>query len=243
MYKNISQILSPKHLYNICNYSWPSLAIISFCLTIFTLFYLFLTTPIDLQQGIVAKLMYIHVPSAILSMAIFASLGILGACFIIFRLKVAIMIFRAILPIGMLLTFLVLFTGSIWGKPTWGTWWIWDARLTSELILCFLYFSIYTYDQVLGKKTNTPWVISVLAVIGTIDLPIIHYSVQWWHTLHQGPSILAFKKPSIAWTMLWPMLLMLLAIACSTLSLAMLRCKRIILTSERNSKWVQQLEK
>lgn len=238
---NPAQLISPKHLYNICHKSWLPLACFSSSLCLICLYILFTNTPIDFQQGIVAKLMYIHVPSAILSMAIFASLGILGASYIIFRLKAAIIIFRAILPIGMMLTALVLITGSIWGKPTWGTWWIWDARLTSELILGFLYFAIYLYDTVLAKQANTAWVISVIAVIGTIDLPIIHYSVQWWHTLHQGPSILALKKPTIAWPMLWPLLLMLLAITTSTIALAMLRCKRLIIKSEQQTKWVQAL--
>lgn len=235
--------LSPQNLYNFCNRYWAATAIISFLVIAGNLFWIFSQVPIDFQQGVVAKIMYIHVPSAVLSMGLFAAMGVLGTIFLIYKIKVAPMIMRAIIPVGLLITILVLLTGSIWGKPTWGTWWIWDARLTSELILAFLYFAIYIYDQAMPNHQNTDNVLSVIAIIGSIDLPIIHYSVQWWHTLHQGPSILALKAPSIAWPMLWPLLIMIVAIGCANLALIMLRCKIIIITQEAKARWVRDLPK
>lgn len=242
MHARIVKLLSAKHCYDFCAKLWFQLNIFSMVLVSITVAWIFTHVPADAQQGEVAKLMYIHVPSAVLSLGLFAVLGIMGITYLVFRVKVAIMLMRAILPIGLMLTTLVLITGAIWGKPTWGTYWIWDARLTSELILAFLYFALYTFDQAMLNQPNTPWILSILAIIGLIDLPIIHYSVTWWHTLHQGPSILAIQKPTIAWPMLWPLILMLIGLVSATSAIIMLRCMVIIRNSEKNTKWVNELE-
>lgn len=232
------KFLSAKHLYHFCESNWRNFAILSLLILLFTTFWIFAKVPADFQQGEVAKIMYIHVPSAILSLALFLTLGLLGCLYIIFRIKVTTAVMRAITPIGLMLTILVLVTGSIWGKPTWGTWWIWDARLTSELILAFLYLVLFTYDRAMQELESTPFVIATLAIIGSLDLPIIHYSVSWWHTLHQGPSILAFQKPTISWPMLWPLYLMIIAISLMTAAIIMLRCLGIIRAQAKDTQWM-----
>ena len=219
-------LLTPKKLAKFCAIIWPKLLGFSLLSLIPTLIWIMTKVPIDFQQGIVAKIMYIHIPSAILSLGLFAVIGIASILFLVYKIKIAPMLIRAILPIGLMSTIIVLVTGSIWGKPTWGTWWIWDARLTSELLLGFIYLMLYTYDKVTNQ--NNSWVVAVLALIGLIDLPIIHYSVTWWHTLHQGPSILALQKPTIAWPMLWPLLLMIINLACLTAAIVLLRCQIIV---------------
>lgn len=216
-------LLVPKNLSKFCLDYWLTLLCSALIIILPTLLWVFIKIPPDFQQGIVAKIMYIHVPSAVLSLGLFAFNGVMAFLYLVFRIKVAIPIIRAILPIGLMCTVIVLITGSIWGKPTWGTWWIWDARLTSELILAFLYLVIYLYDKNMRHLNNTPWVVAVLSTVGTLDLPIIHYSVVWWHTLHQGPSILALQKPTIAWSMLWPLLLMMLGLTCMSAAIIMLR--------------------
>lgn len=165
--------------------------------------------PPDYQQGDAYRIIYIHVPFAMLSLMCYAVMGTLSLIFLIWRIKLADTMAYSLASIGAIMTALALITGAIWGKPMWGAWWVWDARLTSELILLFLYLAyIALYDAI---KTQQPKSIApaVLAVVGLVDLPIIHYSVNWWQTLHQGATIARFGKPALDASMLYPLLMML----------------------------------
>jgi heme exporter protein C len=165
--------------------------------------------PSDYQQGEAFRIIYVHVPSAFLSLMVYMCMAMSAAVFLIWRIKIADMIAQASAPVGALFTFLALITGSIWGKPMWGTWWIWDARLTSELILLFLFFGYMALRDSLPHKTGA-LASSYLAIIGVINIPIIHFSVIWWNTLHQGPTLSRLAKPAIDTSMLYPLLLMIL---------------------------------
>lgn len=165
--------------------------------------------PADYQQGDAFRIIYVHVPSAFLSLMVYTVMALSAAVFLVWRIKVFDIIANASAPVGALFTFLALITGSIWGKPMWGTWWIWDARLTSELILLFLFWGYMALRDALGPKTGA-LASSYLAIIGIINIPIIHFSVSWWNTLHQGPTLSRLARPAMDNSMLYPLLLMIL---------------------------------
>ncbi len=170
--------------------------------------------PADAIQGEGFRIMYIHVPCAFLSLFIYAVMtggAIMG---IAFRMKLAFSVMRHSASMGAAFTFLALLTGSLWGKPMWGTWWLWDARLTSELILLFLYFAIILFQKALGNKRTADRSTAILVLAGSIDLPIIHYSVYWWNTLHQGATLKLFSPSAIDSTMQYPLLAMIAAFLC-----------------------------
>ena len=179
--------------------------------------------PADYQQGDAFRIIYVHVPSAFLSLMVYSCMAMSAAVFLIWRIKVADEIARASAPVGALFTFLALITGSIWGKPMWGTWWIWDARLTSELILLFLFFGFMALRDALPHKIGSI-ASSYLALIGLINIPIIHFSVIWWNTLHQGPTLSRLAMPSMDSRMLYPLLLMILGF---TLYYAFILCVQL----------------
>lgn len=164
--------------------------------------------PIDYQQGDAYRILFVHVPCAALSLGLYVALAVVSVIKLIWRLKLADRIAVAIAPLGAMLTGLALVTGSIWGKPMWGTWWIWDARLTSELVLLFLYWGVIALRQAIPDPERGARAAAILAIIGVIDIPIIHFSVEWWHTLHQGASILHLARPSMPAAMFEPLLLM-----------------------------------
>lgn len=197
--------------------------------------------PADYQQGDSYRIIYIHVPAAIFSMGAYLGMAIMGLIALVWQIKTAEWSIPAIAPVGAALTAIALFTGAIWGKPMWGTWWVWDARLTSELILLFLYVGVmalyYAFeDQRTGAKAA-----AILAIVGVVNLPIIHFSVEWWNTLHQGATITKFERPSIANSMLWPLLISLLGFMLLTMSLVMMRFKNELLRHELHRPWAQQV--
>jgi len=167
--------------------------------------------PADYQQGDGFRIMYVHVPSALTAMMIYFVMAFSGILTLVFRLKIAAICMTCSARIGAWFTFLALVTGSIWGKPMWGTWWIWDARLTSVLILFFLYLGFIALQSVIVNPETRDRAGALIAIVGVINLPIIHYSVIWWNTLHQGPSITRFAAPAIAPEMLYPLLAMIAA--------------------------------
>ena len=164
--------------------------------------------PADYQQGDSFRIIYIHVPSAWMSLFVYVVMAAMGAVALVWRVKLAEIIARASAPLGAWYTFLALATGSIWGKPMWGTWWVWDARLTSELILLFLYLGYIALQSAFDDRRTAARAGAVLVLIGSVNIPIIHYSVEWWNTLHQGPTVSKFDAPSIHIDMLIPLLLM-----------------------------------
>jgi len=175
------------------------------------LYYGLMVSPPDFRQGETVRIMYIHVPSAWLSMGIYSAMTVAALIYLIRRHALAEVFIRSAIPVGLIFTFICLVTGSIWGKPTWGTWWVWDARLTSVLILFFIYAGLYALFSSYHSRDQGNIFGSIMVLAGAINIPIIKYSVEWWNTLHQPPSISSLeriKNPAIAPEMLLPLLLM-----------------------------------
>jgi len=197
--------------------------------------------PADYQQGDSYRIIFVHVPSAWMSLFIYLVMAFCGVVIVVWRMKLAEVILISSAPIGASFTFLTLVTGSLWGKPMWGTWWVWDARLTSELILLFLYLGVIGLHGAIEDKRVASRAVAILAIVGVVNIPIIHYSVEWWNSLHQGPTVTKFDKPSIHWSMLLPLLLMALSFQVYYVVALFQRCRAELLLRERNSKWVQEL--
>lgn len=185
--------------------------------------------PTDIQQQDAYRIMFIHVPAASGGMTIYFGISICAILSLIWRIKLADVILTAYAPLGATLTFIALITGAIWGKPMWGTWWVWDARLTSCLILFLFYLGIIILRYVMNDSESAAKGCALLTIIGAIDLPIVHYSVNWWNTLHQKASILALQKPTIDFSMLWPLLLSMLGLALFIIGISFVKMRTIIL--------------
>ena len=197
--------------------------------------------PADYQQGDSFRIIYIHVPSAWLSMFVYMVMAGAGAVGLIWKVKMGDIVARACAPLGASFTFLALATGSLWGKPMWGTWWVWDARLTSELILLFLYLGYLALQSAIEDRRAAARAGAVLAIVGVVNIPIIHYSVEWWSTLHQGPTVMKFDAPSIATSMLIPLLAMTLAFKTLFAAVLLVRTRCEILEFEQHTTWVREL--
>lgn len=197
--------------------------------------------PADYQQGDGFRIIYVHVPSAFTAMAIYATMAICAVITLVWRVKTAAICMSCSAPIGASITLLALITGSIWGKPMWGTWWIWDARLTSVLILFFLYIGFIALQSVITDQHYRERAGAVIAIVGSINLPIIHYSVIWWNTLHQGPTISQFAKPAIAPAMLYPLLAMIAAFMLFYAIMVILRMRNQILLRDIKTDWVREM--
>lgn len=197
--------------------------------------------PADYVQKDAARIMYVHVPCAILSLSIYTIIGISSLIYLVWKTKLADIMAKVSASFGAMLTFLALVTGSLWGKPMWGTWWVWDARLTSELILFFLYLGYMGLRDAIPDQKVAATLCAVLAVIGLLDIPIIHFSVEWWNTLHQTASISKFAKPSIDPAMLYPLLSVIVAMYMLYLAVTCINIRSEILWRERKAKWVHKL--
>lgn len=241
MFKWLHPLAKPETLYHFCGKLSPWLmASALFTLLLGNIWGLGFT-PTDYQQGDSYRIIHIHVPSAIMSMGAYLAMAIAAFTALVWQIKTAQWAVLAIAPIGAVFTAIALLTGMAWGKPMWGTWWVWDARLTSELILLFLYFGVMALHGAFSDRQTGAKVASLLAVIGSINLPIIHFSVEWWNTLHQGATITKFAKPSIDTSMLWPLLISLLAFKLLLLWLTCVRLRTAILENEQHRPWVKQL--
>jgi len=199
-----------------------------------------LVAPTDAQQGEVYRVIFIHVPAAGMSMCIYFVMACYGAMTLAFNTRLAAMMARALAPTGAMFTFVALWTGAFWGRPTWGTYWVWDARLTSELVLFFLYAGFIALANAFEDPRRGDRAAALLALIGIVNLPIIYFSVQWWNTLHQGSSV-SFKGTSMHVTMLWSMLLMAFSFWMYSAGAALVRCRTLILDRERRTRWVRAL--
>lgn len=197
--------------------------------------------PEDARQGNSYRIIYIHVPSAFLALAGYYLMAIAGCIGLVWRMKLAFWALRAAAPLGAAMTFIALITGSFWGKPTWGTWWEWDARITSMLILFFLYLGVMALANAYQNTDNGNRAASVLALVGTVNIPIIYMSVKWWNTLHQGATLKLTSASTIDPSMLQPLWVMIVGFYClyAVLLLLNLRCE--ILSNERNSRWLVDL--
>jgi heme exporter protein C len=202
----------------------------------------FFVAPTDAQQGEGYRIIFIHVPTAWMSMFLYVVMAFWAAVGLAFRTRLSSMMAQAIAPTGAWMTFLALWTGALWGKPMWGTWWVWDARLTSEPILLFLYLGFMALQAAIDEPRRADRAGALLAIVGVVNVPIIYFSVQWWNTLHQGASVSLIRSPSMATTMLWGMLVMALAFWSYCIGATLTRVRAIILERERHADWVRDLK-
>ena len=243
MMRFIHQLASPKYFYNFSGKLIPWLGLACLLMTLAGLYQGLLVAPSDYQQGDSYRIMFIHVPAAWMSMFIYMVMAGAGVIGLVWHIKLAEIMAISSAHIGASFTFLALITGSIWGKPMWGAWWVWDARLTSELILLFLYLGVIALYNAVEDKRTAARATSILALVGVVNIPIIHYSVEWWNTLHQGPTVTKFDAPSIELSMLIPLLLMALAFKLFYATVVLMRARCELLQRERNSSWVKALVK
>lgn len=241
MFKWLHRFGSPPFVYRVARRLAPWIAVATAISIVSGLYLGLVVAPPDYEQGDSYRIIYIHVPAAWMSMFVYLVMAISSAVFLIWRLKLADLVAVASAPIGASFTAIALITGSIWGKPTWGTWWIWDARLTSELLLLFLYFGYMALRQAIEQPQSAARAAAVLAVVGVVNLPVIHFSVEWWNTLHQPATITKFDTPSIHMSMLRPLLLMVLGFQLLYLHNLLVRVKAGLLEREARARWVSEL--
>ena len=241
MWAWIHRFGSPRYFYAFAGTLMPWLAVPCVVLFVVGLYLGLVVAPGDYEQGESYRIIYVHVPSAWMSMFVYVLMAVYAAIGLIWRVKLAEVLATASAPIGASFTFLALVTGSIWGKPMWGTWWVWDARLTSELILLFLYFGFMALQSAIGDRRIAWRAASILLLVGVVNIPVIHYSVEWWYTLHQPATITKFDKPSIHVSMLIPLLVMAVAFKLFYFSVLMSRARAEILQRERRTSWVGEL--
>jgi heme exporter protein C len=196
--------------------------------------------PPDYQQGEAYRIIFVHVPGAFMSQFVYVTMAVSGAIGLIWRIKVAHAVSAAAAPIGASFAILALGTGSLWGKPMWGTYWAWDPRLTTELIMLFLYFGVASLRSAFEDAGRGDRAAALLAIIGVVNVPIVHYSVVWWNSLHQGATIAKLGKPSIELSMLWPLLSMFLGFMLFFFAVLCMRVQGEVLSRERQAAWVRQ---
>jgi heme exporter protein C len=241
MWKWFHKLGAPRSFYDISGrllpWFWAFAALLLTVGVVWALAYV----PEDYQQGDSVRIMYIHVPAAILSQSAYAMMAFAGGVFLIWRIKLADIALQCAAPIGASITFLALVTGSIWGKPTWGTWWVWDARLTSTVVLLFLYIGIMALRAAMENRESAGRATALLALVGVVNLPIIKYSVDWWFTLHQASSFSLTEKPAMPPEMWMPLLVMVLGFYFFFFSLWMMRIRVEIINREFRTDWVKKL--
>jgi heme exporter protein C len=196
--------------------------------------------PPDYQQGDAFRIIYVHVPSAWMSEFVYTVMAVAGAIALIWRIKIGHAVAAASAPIGASFTLLALVTGSLWGRPMWGTYWAWDPRLTSELILLFLYVGVMSLRSAFEDALRGDRAAALLSIVGVVNVPIIHFSVVWWNSLHQAATVAKFGKPSMALSMLWPLLAMFLGFMSFFGAVLCMRLRAEVLNRERQAKWVRE---
>ena len=242
MFKWFHQLGSPPTIYRWSSAWLPWLSIICIILFVIGLYGGLVLAPADYQQKDSFRIIYVHVPAAWMSMFVYMVMAVSGAVAIIWHMKLAEIVMLSSASIGASFTFLALITGSIWGKPMWGTWWEWgDARLVSELLLLFLYIGVIGLYSAIDDKRKAAKAVAILALVGVVNIPIIHYSVIWLNTLHQGPTVTKFDSPSIDTRMLIPLLIMAVAFKLFYVIVLLLRTRNELLWRERRSQWVKKV--
>lgn len=235
------QTVSPKYFYQISGRFIPWLAVLAAVLLSVGCVWGLAFAPMDYQQGNSYRIIFIHVPSASIAMSGYLLVATCGVISLVWKVKTAEMVARAVSSLGAWFCFLALVTGAVWGKPTWGTYWIWDARLTSMLILWFLYLGILALYNAYDSSATGAKAAAILSVVGAVNLPIIKYSVVWWNTLHQGSTFSVTERPKMPADMWLPLLLMIAGFYAFFGLLTILRTRNIILWRERRSAWVREL--
>ena len=241
MWKWLHPYANPEISYHFAGKILPWCARLAFIFLTIGITWALLFAPADYQQGDTFRIFYVHVPAAMLSMGIYLGMAIAALSGLVWQLKLADASAAAMAPIGATFTFIALVTGAAWGKPMWGTWWIWDARLTSELILLFLYLGVMALHNAFEDKTLAGKAAGILALVGVINLPIIKYSVEWWNTLHQGATVSKLGQPSMTADMFWPFLVCFIGFAFLVTTLICLRFRTEILNRNSMRPWVREL--
>lgn len=216
-------------------FAWPA-----GILTIIGLYIGFFVAPTDATQGESYRIIFIHVPAAWMSMVIYMAMAGWAALGLIMNTRLSFMMAQALAPTGAMFTFVALWTGAFWGKPTWGTWWVWDARLTSELILLFLYVGYMSLTAAIEDTRRADRAGALLAIVGSINVPIIYFSVKWWNTLHQGASVSLTKGSSMAKTMLLAMLIMTFAFWAYAIAVSLVRLRCMVHEREQQAAWLNE---
>jgi heme exporter protein C len=231
---------SPPWFYRFSGRLLPWLWVLFFLLTAWGLYLGLFAAPPDYLQGESVRIMYIHVPAAWMSMLIYVVMAALGLVGLVWHIRTAEILAMCSAPIGACFTAVALATGSLWGRPTWGTYWVWDARLTSELVLLFLYLGVMALHSAYDEPRKAARAASLLALVGVVNLPIIHYSVTWWNTLHQGASI-GVGGSSIHPSMLWPLLIMAAATKFYYVANLLVRSRNRLLAQDHRKQWVRDV--
>lgn len=231
---------SPQALYPLAGRMIPWFAAFALGLIGVGLYVGFFVAPTDATQGDAYRIIFVHVPAAWMSMFLYVIMAIWAGLGLGLNARPSFMMAQAIAPTGAMFTFLALFTGSMWGKPTWGAWWVWDARLTSELILLFQYIGIILLRSSIDDLRRADRASAVLALVGVINVPIIYFSVRWWNTLHQGASVSITAAPTMAGTMVTAMLVMMLGFWMYSIAVTLARMRCVIVERERHPSWGKQ---
>ena len=232
---------APQRFHRLAGQLLPWCFVLASLLAVWGLYIGLWLAPTDAQQGEAYRIIFVHVPVAWMSMVVYLAMAGWAGVGLVFNSRLASMMACALAPTGALMTFLALWTGALWGKPTWGAWWVWDARLTSELVLLFLYIGFMSLHAAIDDPRRADRAAGLLALVGVVNVPIIYFSVKWWNTLHQGASVSLTKSPSMASTMLLGMLVMALACWAYCIAAALLRVRSIIVEREAHTAWVQDL--
>jgi heme exporter protein C len=238
---NLYYYASPSTFYPLAGKLIPWFAALALALTAAGLYISFFVAPTDFQQGEGYRIIFIHVPAAWMSMFIYVVMAFWSAIGLAWNTRLSFVMARALAPTGAMFTFVALWTGAFWGKPMWGAWWVWDARLTSELILFFLYVGVMALQAAIDDPRRSDRAGALFNLVGVINVPIIYFSVKWWNTLHQGSSVSLTRAPSMAHIMLWGMLIMALAAWMYAIAVALVRARSLILERERQTDWVRTL--
>ena len=231
---------SPQTFYPVAKKLSVIFFVLAALLTIWGLYIGFFVAPTDFQQGESYRIIFIHVPAAWMSMFMYLVMAFWAGVGLIWNTRLSSMMAHALAPTGAMMTFVALWTGALWGRPTWGTWWVWDARLTSELVLLFLYVGYIVLRSSIDDPRRGDRASAVLALVGVVNVPIIYFSVQWWNTLHQGASVSLTKSPSMASSMLLGMLVMALAFWMYSIAVSLVRVRKIIRQRESNASWLSE---
>lgn len=234
---------SPASFYSLAGKMIPIFSFAAIVLLVAGLYVGFFVAPTDFQQGEAYRIIFIHVPAAWMSMFLYVVMAFWAGIGLAFNTRLSSMFATAIAPTGAMFTFIALWTGALWGKPMWGTWWVWDARLTSELILLFLYIGFMSLQAAIDDPRRADKAGAIIALVGVVNIPIIYFSVQWWNTLHQGASVSVTQAPAMATTMLMGMLIMVFASWMYSIAVILKRTSVIILERESHTAWVAELQR
>jgi heme exporter protein C len=232
---------SPATFYGLAGRMIPWFYSLAAALCAVGLYIAFFVAPTDFQQGEAYRIIFIHVPAAWMSMFIYVIMAFWSAIGLAFNTRMSFMMAKALAPTGAMMTFIALWTGALWGKPMWGAWWVWAARLTSELILLFLYIGFMALQGAIDDTRRADRAGALIALVGVVNVPVIYFSVKWWNTLHQGASVSLTRAPSMASTMLIGMLILALAAWMYSIATSLSRVRSIILERERYTQWMFQM--